>query len=49
MAQLTVHSTGTVTAGPGPAGLEQLAAFTDAENRPEQHFHSLEIVPKEPE
>ena len=43
------HSAGTGTAGPGPASLAQLAAFTDAENRPEPHFHSLEIVPKEPE
>lgn len=43
------HSAGTGTAGPEPASLAQLAAFTDAENRPEPHFHSLEIVPKEPE
>lgn len=47
-AQLTV-SAGTGTAGPGPASLAQLTAFTDAENRPEPHFNSLEIVPKEPE
>lgn len=48
-AQLILQSAGTGTANPRPASLKQLAAFADVENRPGQHFYSLEIVPKEPE
>lgn len=48
-AQLTVTGAGTGTAGPGPASLAQLAAFTDARKTGQSHISFFRNSRKEPE